>query len=188
MLSIALVHFPVVNKEGRVVTTSITNFDIHDIARAACTYGVARYYIVTPVELQRQYARRIITHWLEGSGAEHNPTRTEALANVELMTDLAAVGEAIERDFGRPPLWVATSARPFANPIACGRLREMLDNDAEPVCLIFGTGSGLHAQIIEDADCVLEPIRGPSDYNHLSVRSAVSIYLDRLLGVESPAP
>jgi len=29
---------------------------------------------------------------------------------------------------------------------------------------------------------ILEPIRGNAKYNHLSVRSAVSIILDRLLG------
>jgi len=31
-----------------------------------------------------------------------------------------------------------------------------------------------------EADAALEPIVGPTEYNHLSVRSAVSIILDRL--------
>jgi len=31
-------------------------------------------------------------------------------------------------------------------------------------------------------DYILEPVSGASDYNHLSVRSAVSIIMDRLLG------
>jgi hypothetical protein len=35
---------------------------------------------------------------------------------------------------------------------------------------------------MEQADYILEPIYGPGEYNHLSVRSAVAIILDRLLG------
>jgi len=60
-------------------------------------------------------------------------------------------------------------------------LREKITADAPPVCLIFGTGHGLHPEVLELADAVLEPIHGPTEFNHLSVRSAVSIYLDRLL-------
>jgi hypothetical protein len=184
MLCVALVHYPTVNKEGKVVTTSVTNFDIHDIARASKTYGVERYYIVTPIEAQQQFTRRIIAHWLEGSGAEYNPTRKDALEEVEVAGDLAAVGQAIARDFGREPIWVATSAKPYSHRIACEELRARLVNakkSGEIFCLIFGTGSGLHPQVIEESDYILEPINGPTPFNHLSVRSAVSIYLDRLL-------
>ncbi|RLB43293.1 MAG: hypothetical protein DRH23_16495, partial [Deltaproteobacteria bacterium] len=35
------------------------------------------------------------------------------------------------------------------------------------------------------ADVFLEPIVGPTDFNHLSVRAAVAITLDRLFGVKS---
>lgn len=181
MLFVALVHYPTVNKLGKVVTTSVTNFDIHDIARASRTYGVARYFIVTPMELQQQFTRRILTHWREGAGADYNPSRKEALTDVEVVGDLAAAGESIMRDFGREALWVATSARKYPHGISCASLRARLAAD-ESVCLIFGTGSGLHPQVVEEADMVLEPIYGPTPWNHLSVRSAVSIYLDRLLG------
>ncbi len=187
MLAVALMHYPTLNKQGAVVTTSVTNFDIHDIARASRTYGVERYFIVTPVELQQQFTRRIITHWIEGSGAEYNPSRKEALTDVEVVGDLVAAGEAIERDFGGQPFWVATSAKLYPSSIGCAELREKLQEGKENICLIFGTGYGLHPQIIEEADAVLEPIIGPAPFNHLSVRSAVSIYLDRLLGVRSGA-
>lgn len=185
MLAVALVHYPTVNKQGRVVTTSVTNFDIHDIARASRTYGVDRYYIVTPIELQQQFTRRIITHWVEGSGAEYNPSRKEALTDVSVVGDLVAVGEAIERDFGGPTTWVATSAKRYPNSITCPDLRQRILAKDENLCLIFGTGYGLHPQVIDEADLVLEPINGPTPWNHLSVRSAVSIYLDRLLGLRS---
>lgn len=188
MLAVALVHYPTVNKDGRVVTTSVTNFDIHDIARASRTYGVARYFIVTPIDLQQQFTRRIITHWVDGAGAEYNPSRKDALTGVEVVGDLVAVGEAIERDFGGPTQWVATSARRYPNTITCLDLRRRLKAGHENHCLIFGTGSGLHQQVIDEADLILEPIIGPAPFNHLSVRSAVSIYLDRLLGVRTDLP
>jgi hypothetical protein len=190
MLCVALVHYPTTNKEGKVVTTSVTNFDIHDIARASRTYGVARYFIVTPIEPQQQFTKRIVAHWLEGAGAEYNPTRKDALEGVEVAGDLTAVGQAIARDFGREPIWVATSAKPYAHRITCSEMRSRLKKAPETgeiFCLIFGTGSGLHPQVIEDADYILEPINGPTPFNHLSVRSAVSIYLDRLLALRSDA-
>ena len=38
---LALLHYPVYDKGHKVVTTSITNMDIHDIARSARTYNLA---------------------------------------------------------------------------------------------------------------------------------------------------
>ncbi|MCX7020253.1 MAG: RNA methyltransferase, partial [Candidatus Sumerlaeota bacterium] len=70
-----LVHYPIMDKHDRIVSTSITNLDIHDIARAARTFGVRRYYLVTPIEAQQWLARKIISHWEEGWGADYNPNR-----------------------------------------------------------------------------------------------------------------
>lgn len=180
-LFVALLHYPMVNKQRATVATSVTNFDIHDIARASATYGVDRYFIVTPVEMQRDFVRRIMTHWLEGEGADYNPTRGEALEVAEVAPDLVAVGASIERDFGSEPFWVATSARASGRMVRVEDVRARLDA-GENLCLVFGTGHGLHPEIMEAADAVLEPIHGPTPFNHLSVRSAVSIYLDRLRG------
>lgn len=181
-LSIALLHYPMVNKDGNAVATSVTNFDIHDIARAARTYGVDRYFIVTPIKMQRDFVERIVVYWRDGAGAQHNPTRGDALQNVEIVADLVAVGEAIARESGSEPLWVATSARATKPMMSAARLRQILAEGAQNVCLLFGTGYGLHAEVLELVDATLEPLQGPTDFNHLSVRSAVSIYLDRLLG------
>lgn len=179
MLAVALIHYPTVNKEGRVVTTSVTNFDIHDIARASRTYGVDAYFIVTPVEMQRRFSMRIVEFWMEGEGAEYNPTRRDALRDVYVVADLSEAADALGRDFDVHPLWVATSARRYSNSVSCDVLRARLEA-GEHACLIFGTGYGLHPQVIEEADLILDPIHGPTEFNHLSVRSAVSIYLDRL--------
>jgi hypothetical protein len=47
---------------------------------------------------------------------------------------------------------------------------------------MFGTGWGMIDELIERADYYLDPIEGPVEYNHLSVRSACAIILDRLTG------
>lgn len=184
-LSIALLHYPMMNKQGAAVATSVTNFDIHDIARAARTYGVDRYFIVTPIPMQQDFVRRIMRYWLEGYGAEYNPSREQAMSGVEIVSDLGAVGDAIARDRGGEPLWIMTSARASGAVMKVSELRERIKAGRENLCLVFGTGHGLHPEVLEAADAILEPIHGPTDYNHLSVRAAVAIYLDRLLGRHS---
>jgi hypothetical protein len=48
--------------------------------------------------------------------------------------------------------------------------------------ILLGTGFGLAPAVREQTDLALEAIRGSGDYNHLSVRAAASIILDRLHG------
>lgn len=181
-LSIALLHHPVYDKNRQTVATAVTNLDLHDIARAARTYGLFRYFVVTPVPDQRALAERIGTHWREGWGATYNPRRKEAL---ELMRVVATFDEArteLAESFGMPVKTVATGARSRPGSIPCSVLAERLREDEQPYLLMFGTGWGLTDEIFAAADLVLDPITGPGAYNHLSVRSAVAIMLDRLLG------
>ncbi len=57
----------------------------------------------------------------------------------------------------------------------------MIEDRETPLFLLFGTGWGLTQEVKDSSDYVLAPIEGKG-YNHLSVRSAVAIILDRLLG------
>ncbi|HBQ11088.1 MAG TPA: hypothetical protein DEF51_07890, partial [Myxococcales bacterium] len=65
---LALVHHPVVDRAGDVITTAVTNLDVHDIARSARTYDLAGYYVVTPIEAQHRLVDRILGHWRDGAG------------------------------------------------------------------------------------------------------------------------
>jgi hypothetical protein len=60
----------------------------------------------------------------------------------------------------------------------------MLGNSESPFLLLLGTGWGLTEECFESADLILEPIAGAGQYNHLSVRSAAAIMLDRLVGMQ----
>jgi tRNA (guanine37-N1)-methyltransferase len=179
---IALLHHPVYDKNGQVVTTAVTNMDIHDIARSGKTYGIRGFYVVTPVKALQKLARKIIDHWEQGYGSQYNVTRKEALALVHIKDTLDDVLIDIEQGSGQKPLLVVTSARPGGNRTSFTNVRDMLIKADQPFLLILGTGWGLAEAIFSRSDYVLEAIKGPTDYNHLSVRSAAAIILDRLLG------
>ncbi|WP_456436017.1 RNA methyltransferase [Thermovibrio ammonificans] len=176
----ALLHYPVYNKSGKVVATSLTTLDIHDIARAARTYGVKRYFIVQPIENHLWLARKLLSFWQGGHGREYNPKRWEALKLVEAVPYFEDVLKRIEELDGVKPKVVVTSAKRYPGAVSYDFLRDRLKTEDLIIC--FGTGWGLTEEFIKQADYILEPIEGPTDYNHLSVRSAASIIFDRLLG------
>jgi len=179
---VALLHYPVYDKNGQVVTSAVTNMDIHDIARSGKTYGIRGFYVVTPVKALQKLALKIIEHWEEGYGSQYNITRKEALALARIRDALDDVLIDIERECGEKPRIVATTARPGGNRTSFPELRDMLLKRTQPCLILFGTGWGLTETIISQSDYVLQAIQGPTDYNHLSVRSAAAIVLDRLLG------
>jgi len=179
-LYLALVHHPVYDKTGAVVTTAVTNLDVHDIGRLARTFAARGFYVCTPVATLQRLVNRIIRHWETGPGATYNPTRKEALALVRLATDLDAAIADVERETGSMPRLVGTTARAGGARLSFEALRERLDAAAPPVLLVLGTGWGLTAEVLRRCDDVLDPIRGVGEYNHLSVRSAAAIILDRL--------
>lgn len=181
-LAIALLHHPVYNKRREVVTTALTNLDLHDIARASRTFGLDRFYIVTPSLDQRTLAQRIAGHWQDGWGATYNPDRKEALAIVRVCATLESAIAEFQSGFANPVRTVITGAARRPDSIGCSALRQRLDDHDSPYLLLLGTGWGLTDECFEAADLLLAPIEGSGDYNHLSVRSAAAIMLDRLRG------
>jgi hypothetical protein len=179
-LYLALLHHPVFDKNGAIVTTAVTNIDVHDIARMARTFGLRGFYVCTPVETLRRLVARIIRHWESGPGATYNETRKEALALVRQAPDLDAALADIEHETGQLPRLVATTARDGDDRLSYDGLRRRLAESDRPELLVFGTGWGLATEVLDRVDDVLEPIRGRDSYNHLSVRSAAAVILDRL--------
>jgi len=180
-IAIALVHHPVLDRQGAIITTAITNLDLHDMARSACTYGVAALYIVHPVAAQRELAMRVKAHWVSGSGARRIPTREPAMALVQVVPALVDVYAALG---GRANIDLyVTSARGEGPRITTyPDARARMNAAARTSLVLFGTGWGLAPEIIEASDVFLAPLEGAgTGYNHLSVRAACAIVLDRLL-------
>ena len=94
-VAVALVHHPCVDKAGEVYATSVTNLDVHDIARSSRTYGIDTYYVVHPITAQQELATAIARFWEKPKAQDRNPDRTEALRRVEVVPTLE---DAIARD------------------------------------------------------------------------------------------
>jgi hypothetical protein len=178
---LALLHYPVYNKHGNIVTTAVANMDVHDIARAARTYGIRRFFIITPIEAQRALVRKILDHWLTGYGATFNPFRKEAFEIVSLVKSLDESLEEVVSLSGCRPKIVVTGASLSGDLLSAVAVRQRMEEDEFPFLFLFGTGWGLAEEIIARGDYRLAPIQNTVNYNHLSVRSAVAIILDRLL-------
>ncbi len=177
---IALIHYPVINKKGRIIASSITNLDLHDIARVCRTYGVRRYFVVQPLRDQRELVKELLTYWQNGYGRVYNPDRQEALKRIKVVASLKMVLTEIGASPG--PVLVATEAREGWANLSFRQARE-LAKSGRPMLLLFGTAWGLAPKVLQICDYVLEPLKGQEDaYNHLSVRSAAAIIIDRLLG------
>jgi hypothetical protein len=179
-LYVALIHFPVMNKKDEPIGSSLTTIDLHDIARASITFGVKGFYVVTPYEDQALLANQVIEHWTKGVGGKLNPFRKSALELIHVAKTLDDVVKQIEEKAKKQVVTIATSAKKAVDSITTEEFRQKLDNKASHV-LIFGTAWGLADELINTCDFILDPIYGNTEYNHLSVRSAASIYLDRII-------
>ncbi len=181
---VGLVHHPVRDREGQIVTTAVTNLDVHDLSRSCRTYGLAGYFVITPIAAQRELVAKILEHWREGSGQKRVPERKVALSLCEPIESVEATMRAIEERHGAPPRVIVTAAKLPSGvaPQTPAALRSQL-RDGRPSLLLFGTGHGLASEVLERADLALASIR-PGTYNHLSVRAACAITLDRLFGDE----
>jgi tRNA (guanine37-N1)-methyltransferase len=181
-LYLGLLHYPVYNKNGRRIASAITSFDLHDLSRLAKTYGVKRFFVITPLTDQQELAERIVRHWTAGYGAGYNPDRKEALELVAVLPSLEDGLQEVERVEGERPVLMATDAsRQNGCALTYPEATRMISS-GKPVLLLLGTAWGLDKEVFQKADYILEPVRGLTEYNHLSVRSAGAIILDRLVG------
>lgn len=177
-----LLHYPVYNKNHETIASAITTFDLHDCSRLAKTYGVKTFFVITPLKDQQELARRVLNHWTVGYGAEYNRTRKDALELMAVSSSLdACIDEITTREAERPVLIVTDASRKKVPGLTYAKARAMVMAD-QVILLLFGTAWGLVDDVFKKADYLLDPVEGATGYNHLSVRSAAAIILDRLAG------
>lgn len=182
-LHVALLHDQMVDKSGKLVTTSVTLIDVHDIARSCKTYGVANFFVAHPSQTMRALVRSVKEHWDGDFGSTYNPNRQDALGILSIVIDIDEALLQVERRTGKIPTLVATSARDGKGRLSYHEFRSVLEHSSdEQYLLLFGTGWGMSDDLLSRAQIILRPIYGPGTYNHLSVRAACAISLDRLRG------
>ncbi len=178
-LYLALIHHPVSNKKGVTIASALTTIDMHDIARAAMTFGVRGFYVVTPLMDQQVLAHEVIDHWVSGIGGVLNPFRKRALELIRVVSSFEDALSEIKAERGERVVTVATSAVKYDNTVTAGQFAGKLNN-SDSHLIAFGTAWGMSQEFMNSCDYIMEPVCGFTDYNHLSVRSAVSIILDRI--------
>ncbi|HHH10884.1 MAG TPA: hypothetical protein ENK23_02250, partial [Sorangium sp.] len=96
-VGLALLHHPVLNRQGQVLTTTLTNLDVHDISRSARAYGLEAFYVVHPLASQRLLVERMLRHWVGGPGGRRIPDRSTALQLLRVVDTLESACEAFAR-------------------------------------------------------------------------------------------
>ena len=142
-LAIALVHHPVLDGQGAIVTTAVTNLDVHDLARSARTYGCSDYFVAHPIAAQRELVTRIRDHWTDGSSGRRIPDRREALGVLRITESLEAAIEALG---GRDAVEIwATAARELGPTLPFASARQRLDGEGKAVLLHLRNRMGSRA-------------------------------------------
>ncbi|MBO4301437.1 MAG: tRNA (guanosine(37)-N1)-methyltransferase TrmD [Desulfovibrio sp.] len=187
-LSFCLTHYPVLLEGQKCGASSLTNLDIHDIARISCSYGMSAFYVATPLKDQLRVLEEILRHWTRGSGGNKHTDRALALKLVRPVSSLEEATTRMSAQFGVRPRLIASSATwPRKTSSQRPQMPMLTPRDVRcwcqqgPVMLCLGTARGLAPEALELCEGVIRPIRYLG-YNHLSVRSAAAILADRILG------
>ena len=186
---VVLMHDQIKLADGSTGTSSVTSIDIHDTARSCATFGVQNFFIVTPLVDQLSIVHTFLNFWHSETGRKYNASRFQAVSRVRTEVSLERVLASIKAETGLEPLILTTSAKKISH-------KKTVDFNSQgtvwqhqrPVVLLFGTAQGLADEVVEKSDYLLLPIDGMTDYNHLSVRSAMAIILDRWLGLQPRLP
>ncbi|WP_100264795.1 RNA methyltransferase [Mariprofundus ferrinatatus] len=170
-IAVALVHHPVLTRSGETGTTAITSIDVHDFARSCAFYDIAPVYLVHPADGMHALIHDMTDYYLNGAGGERNPARREVLQAVRCVKSLADI-----EGLGEYKLWYTSATPPEGAIVDPADIPKMGGKHL----IVFGTGWGLDAEKMPDANGWLSPIEGIGKVRHLSVRAALAIYLDRL--------
>lgn len=184
---VVLMHDGIMQKDGKVGTTSVTSIDIHDIARSSATYNLKNYFVVTPLLDQQMMVKTILGFWGDQNvGAQYNKDRHTALDVVVLSSSIKEVIEQIEHQEGQSPIILGTSARFNMHDAKMITYHDQpkIWSHQKPVLIMLGTGHGMADELLEKCDYFLPPLCGFSNFNHLSVRSAAAIIFDKWLGFD----
>lgn len=177
-LGFCLIHWPVKLENGRIGASSLTNLDVHDIARISRSYGLGAFYVLIPVADQLELANQIVAHWQTGP----NRDRAEALSTVRPVASFEEMRQAATEAHGIEPIFLAASAQwPKKNRIALAPSEVLALCAKRPVIICLGTARGLSDMALASCDGQLAPLRYAGS-NHLPVRSAAAIIADRILG------
>ncbi len=179
-LYVALVHHPVVDSTGAEIASTTDELDIFDACRVTLVYPVRRLFVVQPTPSQQALVTRLLTH---GRAADR-PSDRGRFDHARLVDSLDAAIAAATEDANARPLVIATTAQQKMHFFSFSDLRNLV-TAGTPTLLLIGKARGLAPSVFERADGILEPISGGTGFDHLPVRAATVVLLDRLVGIRA---
>lgn len=179
-IHLILRHDQVLGREGQIIHANVTQIDLHDFSRLSMTYGLGGFHAVTEITAQHRICGEILDYWRQGPGKSYNPDRVAALDKLHIHADFEACLALIEAQTGKSPLLLATSAKEDHKNVDFASVPSIMKDSGRPLAILFGTAWGLSAEQMNRCDGVLPPICGQHGYNHLSVRCAAAIIVDRI--------
>lgn len=174
-LSVAIVHHPCINRLGQEICSTISEHDVFDASRLSLTYNV-NIYVVNPKPAQRELCMRLLSH---GTDSNTRASARGLFTKTSYAADLETVIQQLTTEHGAAPFVVATSAKSSNGDVSFASVREHMQQGRH-LLLLVGKAWGLSSSVLDAADARLTPIDSGSGYNHLSVRSALAILIDRL--------
>ncbi len=179
---LVLRHDNVLGRGDAPIHASVTQIDLHDFCRLCYTYGLGGFHCVTEIEAQHKICAEILRFWQEGYGKDYNPDRVRALDSLHLHHSFDSLLDFFGASGGPAPLLIGTSAQEQEKKLDFGSFSSIIERSGRPAVIQFGTSWGLSPGQLRRCDWVLPPIVGHNGYNHLSVRCAAAIIVDRLFG------
>ena len=82
--------------------------------------------MITPLKTQQELVGRLIGHWLNGYGAEYNPTRKEALLKTVVKNNLNDVIKEITEESEKKLRVIVTGAKKAPQSIGYEALKKEL--------------------------------------------------------------
>jgi hypothetical protein len=111
----------------------------------------------------------------------YNPTVRKRFS-ISTLSSISKQSNDIVQRCGVAPRMIAADARQFPQCVSYMALRQLIWQQRDVFLLLLGTGWGLAEEVMTRCEYILAPIYGLTPYNHLPVRVAAGIMLDRLLG------
>ena len=179
----ALRHDSVLGRQDKIIHANVTQIDLHDFCRLTATYDLGGFHCITEIGAQHEICQNILDFWNKGFGKDYNPDRVAALQNMRIHNNFGELLEMLTAKDGQAPLLIGTSAKPFEDNkkvLDFPAFSDIIARSGRSAVIQFGTSWGLSPEQLNRCDWVLPPIYGYDGYNHLSVRCAAAIIVDRL--------
>jgi tRNA (guanine37-N1)-methyltransferase len=181
-LYVALLYDGAADPDDESSAPALMELNLPDAALSCRTFGVKRVFVVSSIASLRKSAQALKERWTAGSEMSANHGYALAFERLRLMPSLERTVRWIEDKVHETPFVIGIGAREHERALPWLLLKRRALEEDRPILLLFSAEGAGHSDP-GCCDAVMEPISGgEGDYSCLSMRSVLSIVLDRFAG------